>query len=384
MAVLSEARERLRQEARRFALEEVLPVADRLDPLHEEIPEELLDRLAERGWFGITIDRSYGGLGLGVVEYCIVTEELARAWISVASVIAYANGSTGPVEGARRERYLRAMARGRFLPAFALTEPEAGSDAAAIRCRARRDGDDWVVSGRKRWCGNARRADAILLFARTADGVEGARHRGISAFMIEKERGSFPDGIRGVAIDKIGYFGITSWQLDFDDLRLPGDALVGVEGEAFRSGMEELTKARVHTAARAVGAARGAFEDARDHVSTRIQFGQPLSRFQALRFKLATMATEIEAARQLTLHAAELLDAGEPAAIAASMAKLFASDMAERVTSEALQLHGGDGYTTEHAVERHWRDARLMRIVEGTSEIQQLIIARGVLDPVPG
>jgi alkylation response protein AidB-like acyl-CoA dehydrogenase len=373
----AEARDALRAEARRFALEEVLPAAGPLDRERAEIPGWMLERLADLGYFGLLVPRAHGGLGLGVVEYCLVTEELARAWLSVASVIAYTNGSVEVLAG--RPELLPRMARGTFVPAFALTEPQAGSDAAAIACRAERDGDGWRLTGRKRWCGYARNADAVVLYARTGPAEDAARHHGISAFLVEKERGAFPPGMEGRPIDKIGYFGITSWELDLHDLRLPGTALLGEEGAALRVGLAEMNTARVQTAARAVGAARGALEDAVAYAGRRTAFGRPLARQQAIRFKLAAMATQVEAARRLTLHAAALLDAGEDAVAAASMAKLFAADAAELVASEALQVHGGNGYTTEHDVERHWRDARLLRIVEGTSEIQHLLVARALL-----
>jgi alkylation response protein AidB-like acyl-CoA dehydrogenase len=369
----------LQAAARSFALDEVLPLANELDRQKAEIPDSLLTRLAELGFFGILIPRELGGLGRGVLAYCMVSEELARAWMSVGSVITYANGSLGEIAGARREQLLRRSARGEYNVAFALTEPEAGSDAAAITCAARRDGDGWLISGRKRWCGFAKAADAIMVFARTSEAPAGRRHLGISAFLVEKPRGTFPAGIAARPIDKIGYYGITSWELDFDDLRLPADALVGEAGNAFLSGMEELTKSRVQTAARAIGVARGALEDAVSYARSRRQFGKTLLEFQAIRFKLASLATEIEASRQLMYHAARMLDDGHAAIVEASMAKLHASEMAERVTSEALQIHGGNGYTTDHAVERYWRDARLTRIIEGTSEIQQHVIASRLL-----
>lgn len=378
---LDETRVQLRETTRRFALDEVLPVANRLDPERAEIPGSLLDRLAELGYFGLTIPRARGGMGLGVVEYCIVSEQLARAWMSVASVIGYTNGSTIALAGHRRASELATgMARGEFLPAFALTEPEAGSDAANIQCRAERDRDEWVITGRKRWCGFAKNADAILVYARTAAAPERGRSRGISAFLVEKARGSFPAGLTGRPIPKIGYFGITSWELDFAGLRLPDEALVGEEGAAFATGMEELNVARVQTAARAVGCAQGALSDAVAYARSRHQFGKALDEFQAIRFRLAEMATRLEASRSLVYTAAECIDAGEPGVVEASMAKLHASETAEWVTSEALQIFGGNGYTTEHAVERHWRDARLTRVIEGTSEIQKHIIARQILD----
>ncbi len=233
--LLTDAQRAWQAQARAFALDEVLPVANELDPQHAEIPHALLERLAQLGYFGLTIPQELGGMGLGVTEYCLVSEELARAWMSVGSVIGYTNGSTTAIAGHPRERELVArMATGEFLAAFALTEPDAGSDAANVVCAAQRDGEEWVITGRKRWCGYARNADAILLYARTSPAPERGRSRGISAFLIEKERGAFPAGLTGSVIPKIGYFGITSYQLDFDGLRLPAGALVGEEGGRVR------------------------------------------------------------------------------------------------------------------------------------------------------
>jgi alkylation response protein AidB-like acyl-CoA dehydrogenase len=377
---LTAEQEAFRQRAETFAREEVLPVANRLDPLREDVPESLLARLAELGYFGILIGEAHGGLGLGVLEYCLAAEELSRAWMSVASVIALANGALGPIDGARRAERLRRMARGEYLVAFALTEPQAGSDAANVICAARRDGDDWIIEGRKRWCGWAEQAEAIMLFARTSEPTDPRRrHHGISMFLIEKERGTFPAGLEGHPIPKIGYHGITSWELTFTGLRLPADALIGEEGRAFSYGMEEVTKGRVHTAARSIGAARGAFDEATAYAATRRAFDQPIGEFQAIRFALADMQTEIAAAQALNDTVARAWDRGEYAVAEASMTKLFASQMAERVTSEAMQILGGNGYTTEYAVERHWRDARLTRIFEGTSEIQRRIISDSLL-----
>jgi alkylation response protein AidB-like acyl-CoA dehydrogenase len=377
---LTAEQEAFRKQVETFAREEVLPVANRLDPVREDVPDSLLARLAERGYFGIMIDREHGGLGLGVLEYCLAAEELSRAWMSVASVIALANGSLGPLEGQRRDERLRRMARGEYLVAFALTEPQAGSDAANVICAARRDGDDWIIEGRKRWCGWAKQGEAIMLFARTGEPTDPKRrHHGISMFLIEKERGTFPDGLEGHPIPKIGYHGITSWELTFTGLRLPADALIGEEGRAFSYGMEEVTKGRVHTAARSIGAARGAFDEAAAYAAKRRAFEQPIGEFQAIRFALADMQTEIAAAQALNDAVARAWDRGEYAIAEASMTKLFASQMAERVTSEAMQILGGNGYTTEYPVERHWRDARLTRIFEGTSEIQRRIISDSLL-----
>jgi alkylation response protein AidB-like acyl-CoA dehydrogenase len=377
---LTAAQEAFRRRAEAFARDEVMSVANRLDPLREDVPDSLLARLAELGYFGIMIEEEHGGLGLGVLEYCLAAEELSRAWMSVASVIALANGALGPVAGQRRDELLRRMARGEYLVAFALTEPQAGSDAANVVCAARRDGDDWIIEGRKRWCGWAKQAEAIMLFARTSEPSDPRRrHHGISMFLIEKERGTFPAGLDGHPIPKIGYHGITSWELTFTGLRLPPDALIGEEGRAFSYGMEEVTKGRVHTAARSIGAARGAFDEATAYAARRRAFDRPIGDFQAIRFALADMQTEIAAAQALNDTVARAWDRGEYAVAEASMTKLFASQMAERVTSEAMQILGGNGYTTDYPVERHWRDARLTRIFEGTSEIQRRIISDSLL-----
>jgi alkylation response protein AidB-like acyl-CoA dehydrogenase len=381
VSALSAERQRLRQEAREFAMTEVLPVADELDRQKVDIPWDLIAKIAARGYFGITIPREQGGLGLGLFEYCLVTEELARAWMSVASIIARGNsvlfGALARDPG--RRDLLARVARGQYIGAFALSEEQTGSDVAGIATTARRDGADWVLRGDKKWAGWALAADFILVFARTSPADAAARHRGISCFLVEKPRGAFPPGVTGEPIDKIGYHGLSSWRLRFQDLRLPAESLVGEEGDGFRIAVSGLEKARVHTAARAVGAAQGALEDATEYARERVQFGRPIAEFQAIRFKLAEMATAVEAGRQLWRHAAELVDQGGRHDQMCSMAKLYASEMAERVTSEGLQILGGAGYTTEHAVERHWRDARLTRIFEGTSEIQKRIISDRLL-----
>lgn len=381
---LTPARLALQAVARTFAMDEVLPVANRLDPRHEDIPAALLERMAELGFFGLLVAVEDGGLGLGVMEYCQVSEELARAWMSVASVIARGNGtgcdSPDPV---RRAELLRRSACGRWIGSIAFSEPQAGSDLANVACAAKRDGDGWVVTGTKRWVGNALAADFVHLLARTRPPRQGqSRSDGLELFLVEKERGSFPAGMTGQPIDKIGYFGLTTWQLELDGMRLPAGALQDTgqqEGQGFKDSLRWLGIARVQTAARAVGLARGALEDALAYSRQRVQFGQPLAEQQVLRHRLAGMAADVEAARQLWQHAAWLLDAGEPADVETSQAKLVASETAERVTSSALQIFGGNGYTTEHAVERYWRDARLTTIFEGTSEIQRKIISDALL-----
>ncbi|HEY2194569.1 MAG TPA: acyl-CoA dehydrogenase family protein [Actinomycetospora sp.] len=377
---LTPERREIQRTARAFAMEDVLPLADELDPQRGEIPDALLERLAELGYFGIMVDREHGGLGLGVFEYALICEELARGWMSVASIIARGNGTgcASPDPG-RHAELLRLSASGRWIGGIAFSEPSAGSDLANVECSAERDGEDWVITGTKRWVGHALRADFLHLLARTRPPREGeGRSDGLELFLVEKNRGSFPDGVSGTPIDKIGYYGLTTWELRFDGLRLPADALQDTgqeEGQGFKDSLRWLGPARVQTAARAVGLARGALEDAVAYCRQRVQFGHPIGEQQVIRHAIADMSAQVEAARQLWMHAAWLVDSGESADVETSQAKLVASETAEQVTSQALQIFGGNGYTTEYSVERYWRDARLTKIFEGTSEIQRKIVS---------
>jgi alkylation response protein AidB-like acyl-CoA dehydrogenase len=380
---LTEEQRLIQESARDFTREVVRPIADRLDPVKGEIPRELIDQMGELGYFGILIPEEYGGLGLGALEYCLVAEELARGWMSVASMIARGNALIGSLKAMTPEQksvYLPRMARGEFLGAFSLSEPDAGSDVANISCRARLVGDEWEITGNKYWCTFADGADFIMVFARTNPEVDPkARHRGISAFMVEKPRGQLPEGVSGSPIPKIGYFGWTTWELAFDKCRVPAANLIGDEGKGFYLATAGLETARAHTAARSIGLAQAGLDDAIAYSKERRQFGQQIASFQAIRFKIASMATEIEAARALMYSVCSKIDGGQRCDKEASMVKLFASEMSERVTSEALQILGGGGYTTLNQVERHWRDARLTKIFEGTSEIQMRIISDHLL-----
>jgi alkylation response protein AidB-like acyl-CoA dehydrogenase len=383
MTELTDERRMIQESARAFTRERVRPTADKLDPLKGEIPRELMEEMAELGYFGILIPEEYGGLGLGAFEYCLVAEELARGWMSVASLIARGNALIGSLKAMTPEQkkvYLPRMARGEFLGAFSLSEPDAGSDVANISCRAKRVGDEWEITGSKYWCTFADGADFIMVFARTDPKIDPkARHKGISAFMVEKPRGKLPAGVSGNTIPKIGYFGWTTWELAFDKCRVPAANLIGEEGRGFYLATAGLETARAHTAARSIGLAQAALDDAVAHAQERRQFGNAIASFQAIRFKIATMATEIEAARSLMYTVCEKIDQGVRCDKEASMVKLFASEMSERVTSEAMQIFGGGGYTTLNQVERHWRDARLTKIFEGTSEIQMRIISDHIL-----
>ncbi len=382
MTYMTEERRMIQQSAREFSLKEVLPVANKLDPVKGEIPMELRDQMGKLGYFGIRIPEEYGGLGLGVFEYVLVTEELARSWMSVASIIARGNGffGTAAFTDEQRKTYLGRMAKGDFLGAAALSEPDAGSDLGSITCKAEPTEDPkvWTLHGTKMWCTFADGADYISVLARTEPITDHkTRHRGTSTFFIEKPRGQLPEGCTGTPVNKIGYHGWRTWELHFDGtkaLQLRG------EGRGFHATVSGLEAARAHTAARAVGLARGAMEDSIQYAKRRVQFGRPIGDFQAIRFKIATMAAEIEAARQLTYFVSEELDSRRRCDKEAGMAKWFASEMAERVTSEALQIHGGYGYTTDLPIERYWRDARLTKIFEGTSEIQLRIISDRLLE----
>lgn len=384
------ARIKLQMEARAFARDIVLPVADKLDPQKAEMPKSLIDQMAAKGWFGITIPAEHGGMGLGVFEYCLVSEELSRAWLSVGSILARGQGlGTQTIDDARRLELLRRSAQGKWIGALALSEPTAGSDLAAVQTRAIREADHWLLSGTKRWAGFALAANFIEVLARTREPKQGEpRSAGLETFLVVKQPGTFPDGMTGHVIDKIGYHGFLTWHLELDGVRVPeGDRLTGLYGDegadadlgGFAAVQRGLNIARVHTAARAVGVARGALEDTWAYLQEREQFGHPIGEFQALRFALADMAADVAQARAFWQQVAHLLDGGEAAESESAQVKLLATEMAVRVTNQAMQLHGGNGYTTERRIERYWRDARLTTIFEGTSEIQRRIISDRML-----
>jgi alkylation response protein AidB-like acyl-CoA dehydrogenase len=377
----------MRDMAREFVRDEVLPAANRLDPVKGDMPRELIERMGELGFFAILIPEELGGLGLGAFEYCLVAEELARGWMSVASIIARGNSfyRSIPGEGEERRRKIALMAKGRYLGAAALSEPGVGSDLSGVQCRARREGDEWVLNGSKYWCTFADGADFISVLCRLDDPAAPPGRGGTVSVSVEKPKGELPKGCAGSPIPKIGYFGWKTWELHFDNVRAPARQAEGVfggrveDGRAVQATAIGLGLARAHTAARSIGLARGALEDAIAYAKERVQFGQPIGDFQAIRFRIAAMATEVEAARQLMYHVCSEIDAGRAGRVETSMVKLFASEMSERVTSQALQIFGGAGYTTLHPIERYWRDARLTKIFEGTSEIQQRIIADALL-----
>lgn len=394
---LTEERLAAQKEARRFAHEEILPLADRLDPHKGEMDWDFISRIAEQGYFGITVPREYGGMGFGVFEYCMISEELARGWLSVGSLIARAQGAMGVnvQDPARRDELMRKSAKGKWIGAFAASEPEAGSDLGGVQTRVVEDGDDYIITGFKKWSGFAKDADFIQVLCRLTDPKEGQRRSaGLISIMVEKERGEFPEGITGRMIDKIGYHGFSTWELKFNEVRVPqanrvfpggpgldvDDSQTSAEStHGFKNIQSMLNSARVHTAARAVGVARAAVEDSIAYLQERRQFDRPIADFQGLRFMVADMAAQVEQARMFYQNVAHRLDLGDPCEKETAMVKYLATEMAARVTSAAMQLHGGNGYTTEHRVERYWRDARLTTIFEGTSQIMQKIVSDRIL-----
>lgn len=389
------------QQARCFAHEEIIPLADKLDPEKKEMPRSFIDRMGELGYFGITVPKELGGMGGGVFDYCMISEELARGWLSVGSIIARAQGAMGVnvSDPERRKKLIQKSARGEWIGAFAASEPEAGSDLGGVETSVEEVGEEYIITGRKRWCGNALNADFIQVLCRLEKpGENESRSAGLISVMVEKPRGEFPEGLTGQVIDKIGYHGFTTWALEFNELRVPKSNRVfpGAPGLEVNEEMQEgkatggfkgiqtmLNAARVHTAARAVGVARAAVEESISYLRERHQFGHPLGDFQALRFMVADMASQVEQARAFYQHVAHRLDAGELCEKESAMVKFLATEMAAKVTSMAMQLHGGNGYTTEHRIERYWRDARLTTIFEGTSQIMQKIISDRLLPRSP-
>ena len=359
--------------AREFAQHEVLPKAAEIDREHRH-PEELVRRMAELGFLGIAVPDEYGGAGLDHVSYVLAMEEIARACASTAVIMSVNNSLVcDPLyrfaTEAQKQQWLAPLASGKLLGCFALSEPEAGSDAAAQKTTAVPDGSDWILQGTKNWITNGPVADVCVLFAMND---RAAGHKGITAFILPMKH----EGVRvGTPDDKLGIRGSKSSQIFLDDVRLSGDHLLGEVGGGFKIAMSTLDGGRIGIAAQALGIARAALEDSLAYAGQRRTFGKPIAQHQAIAFKLADMATEIDAARLLTLRAAWLKDHKRPYGKEASMAKLYASDVANRAAREAIQIFGGNGYVTEYPVERHFRDAKITEIYEGTSEIQRLVIA---------
>jgi len=364
--------------AREFADGEIAPIAGEIDRA-ERFPRETVKRMGELGLLGIAVPERWGGSGADMVSYVVALEEVSRACASHGAIMSVNNSLyCYPVltfgTDAQREKFLAPFASGRELGCFALTEPEAGSDASNQRTLAVRDGDHYVVNGRKQFVTNGREALAVLVFCQTD--LE-KRHRGITALLVDK---STP-GLRVVKTeDKLGLRASDTAELLFEDCRVPVANRLGAEGQGFKIALATLDGGRIGIAAQAVGIARAAYERSVAYAKERKAFGVPISQHQMVQWMIADMATTIEAARLLTLRAAALKDRGEPCTTAASMAKLFAAETAMKVTTDAIQVHGGYGYIKEYDVERYFRDAKITQLYEGTSQIQKLVIAREVLE----
>lgn len=374
----------IREAVRDFAKAEVEPVAHQLDNEGAEIPASLVCKMAELGYFGLIFSPDYGGSGLDTLSMAIVTEELSRAWLSVGSVMTrmLITGTLIEANGTpeQKREWLPKLCSGETLAAAAFTEPSAGSDAAAVRTRAEKNGTKYLVTGEKAWCTFANRANVLCTLVRTDPSQP--RHKGLSLLLVPKPADAFdPPRLAGDPIPTIGYKGMNSYNVAFDNYEVPLENLLGPEeGKGFYQLMATYEYARIQTAARAVGVAQAALDAAIRYAQEREQFGKPIASFQVIRHKLAKAQTEIEAARQLTYHACRMKDTGKRCDLEAGMAKAFAAEMAEHVTSECLQVFGGYGYSREFPAQRYWRDARVFRIFEGTSEIQYEVIARRILD----
>ncbi|MCY4652903.1 MAG: acyl-CoA dehydrogenase family protein [Dehalococcoidia bacterium] len=366
---------------RDFVRREVEPIAQEYD--NEDIyPQQLIEPMREMGLFGITIPEEYGGLGLDHTTFATIFEELSRGWMSVSGIIgthhvlAHIVANFGTQE--QKGEFLPRLASGALRGGLALTEPDAGSDVQSGKTTARKDGEEYVINGTKMFITNAEYGNVFAVLTKTDPDAQ-PRHRGMSCFVVEKPN----PGIHvGQHLDKLGYRGLDSSELIFDDCRVGSETLVGgVEGQGFKQVMAGLETGRINVAARAVGVATAAFDAAIKYAQQREAFGKPIAQHQAIQIKLAEMATKIQAARLMTYDAAAKKDAGqERVDLEVGMAKLFASEVCGEVAMEAMRIHGGYGYIKDFNVERYYRDAPLMIIGEGTNEIQQLLIARRLLE----
>jgi alkylation response protein AidB-like acyl-CoA dehydrogenase len=378
---------------RQFADEQILPNAQHYD--HEDaFPEPIVEQMKELGLFGVTIPEEYGGMGLDLTTYAMIVEELSRGWISISGVInthfigSYLLMKFGTDE--QKQKYLPRMATGEIRAAFSLSEPELGSDVAAIKTAAKKQDDGtWEINGQKMWVTNGLRSDLVFVLVRTDPNAEKA-HRGMTCFIAEKEGGVGENtgAYKGLNVPpqlrKMGYKGVESTELVFDGYRCPAENILGGEEAGLNKGfphmMDALELGRVNVAARGVGIAQRALELALRYSQERRAFGKPIAQHQAIQFKLADMATQVDAARLLTNRAARMKDAGERSDIEAGMAKLFASEAGRFCVEESFRIHGGYGYSKEYEIERLYRDAPLLLIGEGTSEIQRMVIGKKLLE----
>ncbi|MDO5092040.1 MAG: acyl-CoA dehydrogenase family protein [Propionibacteriaceae bacterium] len=375
---LSDEQTMIRDSAREFAETEIAPIAAEIDREHR-VPLELIPKLAEQRLLGVFLPAAFGGAELDYLSYAIAVEELARVCATTAVMMESHNSlAISPILShgteAQKAAYLPAMASGKAMGAFALTEPGAGTDVAAMSSTAQPVADGYVLNGQKVFITGGCYAQVFVVFAKTTN--EGPAHRQISTFIVDRETLGFTVG---ASERKMGIRGSSTPSLVFDNVHLPKEALLGGEGQGFSIAMQALDGGRIGIAAQALGIAQGALDASVTYAQERIQFGRPISAFQAIQWMLADMATDIQAGRLLTYHAAWRQEHGLPLSTAAAQAKLFCGQMASRVASQAIQIHGGNGYTEAYPVERAYRDAKITEIYEGTNEVQRLVIARNLL-----
>ena len=364
----------------RFLERDVKPYAHELEA-RDEYPREIADKLADLGLYGATISPEHGGLGLSAATYAKIVERISAVWMSVSGIF-----NSHLIMAAAVERFGSDQMKGEFLPRFAsgalrgaiaLTEPDCGTDLQAIRTRARRDGDDYVIDGSKMWITNSLEGQILAVLVKTDPDTD-PPHKGMSLLLVEKER-----GYKARKLDKLGYRGIDTAELQFDGVRVPAANLIGEEGRGLQQILNGLELGRINVAARGVGLARVCLEESLAYAQTRKTFGKPICGHQTIQIKLADMATRVEAARLLVDRAAQAYDAGRRCDLEAGMAKLFATEAALENSIEAMRIHGAYGYSKEFNIERYYRDAPLLAIGEGTNELQRIIIARQLVERNP-
>ncbi|TVO67846.1 acyl-CoA dehydrogenase [Denitromonas ohlonensis] len=376
--ILTQEQEMIRDAMRDFSRERLAPFAEAWDRDHT-FPREALKELAELGALGMVVPEQWGGAGMDYMSLVLAIEEIAAGDGATSTIVSVQNSLACGIPNrygndAQKEQWLKPLARGEMLGCFCLTEPHVGSDAGAIKTTAVKDGDAWVLNGVKQFITTGREADVAIVFAVTD---KAAGKKGISCFLVPT---TAPGYVVGRIEEKMGQKASDTAQILFENCRVPADALLGEEGQGYKIALSNLEAGRIGIASQCLGMARAALEAAVKYAHERETFGKPIFEHQAVNFRLADMATQLEAARQLVWHAASLKDAGRPCLKEASMAKLFASEMAEKVCSDAIQIHGGYGYVTDFPVERIYRDVRVCQIYEGASDIQRLVIGRALAD----
>ncbi|MGB9281398.1 MAG: acyl-CoA dehydrogenase family protein [Pseudonocardiaceae bacterium] len=384
-AGLTEIQQEILATVKTFVDKEIIPVAQHLEHT-DTYPQEIVEAMKEMGLFGLTIPEEYGGLGESLLTYALVVEQIARGWMSVSGVInthfIVAHMISHHGTDAQKQRYLPGMAEGSIRGAFSMSEPDLGSDVAAIKTRARRDGEHYIVDGAKMWLTNGATSTLVATLVKTDEGAAKA-HRNLTALLVDKPTG-YGEVAPGLSvpgkIDKMGYKGVETTELVFDGYRIAADQVLGAApGRGFAQMMDGVEVGRVNVAARACGIAIRAFELAVDYAQQRRTFGKPIAQHQAIAFKLAEMATKVEAAHLMMVNAARLKDSGERNDVQTGMAKLLASEYCKEVTEDSFRIHGGYGYSKEYEIERLMREAPFLLIGEGTSEIQKTIISKGLL-----